>query len=1300
MIFLKRLKSILSLLLCIIMAMQTVNIITVAAANDYENHWAKAQITDLMDRNIVNGYNDGSVKPDNNISRAEFVTLVNKLFNYTDKADSNFPDVNGSMWYAGEFLKAKAAGYITGDQNGNANPENAITRAEVCVIASKVLNLDGVSFTVFTDDSSLPHWAKMYIGAMSKAGLIKGYPDGSFGASKNITRAEAFVIISNILNTNDDTKDKTITPSISAEKEETTEAVTEKETTETTTRKHISGGGGGGGGSSSGGGNSSSGSDSTTETTTSAVPGTNTGNFITRQQWIHRLVSTLGLMRTDSIKVQNDEDPNYTDGTVLETYGNEEYPYIDIEDSEYLESIITAYEYGVISKENEEEAFNPDAPATREFAAYTSVKALNFMEGQANTEGWADAAQLKYPIQDSIAVDAGILSLDRNRFNPEAVVKESLASAMLNKVQEINAPVEIDENAENIIEYAEGVKVLDNVTDYVISDDEKTVTINAYTGDVNIAANDVIVLPPTSKYPSGYAYTAESVEMGNVIVISGHFPESLADVITHMELEGSGGTVIGDIVPEEGVVIEDEVASAAAIMPVWSYGGSTGTILSKKLSFDKKIMNGNGKVNGSIKLEIPSIDYKIDISPALRWPPIKINDLYFVVNQEAKVDGNLTVSYSNNGLTGSEKLKIATIPITICPGVSLNVVVWLSIDAEGNFSVSYTLENQYGIQVVNNNPRIVNNCSSDLNVKLEGSIKLGANLGLMLNVLSKWDLVDIATEAGVGANARAETHTNPRMICIDGKIYLYWEISALENSLAGEIFHKTFNYEIFNEGNSPVKKKIHLEDREDTNGFVVVPECTYGRGTLKGYVADARDRNNAIANATATIYNARGERVKKLYSDSHGEYSCALQSGNYRLRVTADGYKTFDYSFSVESGQETYAETLLLIDENSNGNGICDGNIINSVTSAVIPDVSISAYKNWNNTDSDVVASAVTDINGDYTLTLPAGNYTFKFECEGYVPITVNVAVLEGDNRMNYYLVPVNSEIISGGDLKIELSWTGEPSDLDSHLVGPSADGSGTFHTFFANMDYYDNNTRYVNLDRDDIDYEGPETTTIYKKNDSGIYSFYVHDYTNRYSSNSYVMSRSGAQVKVFSGDRELTKDNPFNIPVNRIGTVWHVFDYNAATGVITPVNTFSDCVEPDHVGSSISYYSNADPIALSGLKKPYEIVSDNESEKESNTDEMAEEAESLTNDEMAEEEITENTSAEETISESADTESDDIITEDVSDETNDEYVFDETNDEAAAEENAITDNAVNTENAIKEDIINTPEAVAEETAA
>lgn len=173
---------------------------TVIYAKDYYGHWAESSINNLRDLKILTGDDEGNFNPNNYMKRSEFVKVINKTFGFTEKSEDNFPDINGEEWYAEEFKIAKKAGYIKGDDLGNANPDSNITRAEVCVILDRVIKeeKDGKEI-VFEDDIDIPEWAKASVYRLVKLGLINGYEDSTFKSSNNITRAECSKILDNTI---------------------------------------------------------------------------------------------------------------------------------------------------------------------------------------------------------------------------------------------------------------------------------------------------------------------------------------------------------------------------------------------------------------------------------------------------------------------------------------------------------------------------------------------------------------------------------------------------------------------------------------------------------------------------------------------------------------------------------------------------------------------------------------------------------------------------------------------------------------------------------------------------------------------------------------------------------------------------------------------------------------------------------------------------------------------------------------------------------------------------------------------
>ncbi len=211
-----------------------------------DSHWAEEYAKSLIEKGIVSGYEDGSLKLDNTITRAEFVKILNKSRNLTSKETVNFPDVSQDKWYYEEMLIAKSNGYITGDENGNANPEQNITRAESSVILARILELDTTDLNSdLTDINEIPDWAKGSIVALVKKGIIKGYEDGSFKADNTLTRGEGFTLIYNISPKQPETPKE-------PEKENETSTQSGGSSVSVSTRPSGGGssGGGGGGGSS------------------------------------------------------------------------------------------------------------------------------------------------------------------------------------------------------------------------------------------------------------------------------------------------------------------------------------------------------------------------------------------------------------------------------------------------------------------------------------------------------------------------------------------------------------------------------------------------------------------------------------------------------------------------------------------------------------------------------------------------------------------------------------------------------------------------------------------------------------------------------------------------------------------------------------------------------------------------------------------------------------------------------------------------------------------------------------------
>ena len=165
---------------------------------DINGHWAKNQILDFVSKGYVAGYEDNTFRPENSITRAEFVRVLNQVFKFEEKEGENFTDVNNSDWYYNDVCIGAKAGYIKGYEDGTFRPNSPITREEASKILATVLNLKGDGKLGFTDSNKISDWAKDAVDALSDNGMISGYEDNTFRPNNNITRAESVSLLSRV----------------------------------------------------------------------------------------------------------------------------------------------------------------------------------------------------------------------------------------------------------------------------------------------------------------------------------------------------------------------------------------------------------------------------------------------------------------------------------------------------------------------------------------------------------------------------------------------------------------------------------------------------------------------------------------------------------------------------------------------------------------------------------------------------------------------------------------------------------------------------------------------------------------------------------------------------------------------------------------------------------------------------------------------------------------------------------------------------------------------------------------------
>ncbi len=194
-------KMTLTLAIILVLTSFTASFAAVNMSDLNEVSWAKQVIEKWAGIGLVSGYADGTFKPGNAITRAEFTVIAYNAFELESTTRKAFDDVKTSDWFYQPVSQMAAQGFINGYGDGSFKPNAPITRAEAAII---LVNIQGLkanpeAISIFEDAGLIPPWAAGYIGAAFEAKNISGYPDGTFRPNANITRAESVVMLDNAI---------------------------------------------------------------------------------------------------------------------------------------------------------------------------------------------------------------------------------------------------------------------------------------------------------------------------------------------------------------------------------------------------------------------------------------------------------------------------------------------------------------------------------------------------------------------------------------------------------------------------------------------------------------------------------------------------------------------------------------------------------------------------------------------------------------------------------------------------------------------------------------------------------------------------------------------------------------------------------------------------------------------------------------------------------------------------------------------------------------------------------------------
>ncbi|MFR8250585.1 MAG: S-layer homology domain-containing protein [Anaerovoracaceae bacterium] len=171
--------------------------------SDIASNWAAEDINLLADLGVVTGKPDGTFRPDSEITRAEIVAILVRLYDLNSDDMVLFDDTK-DHWASGYISIAASLGYVNGFDAKHFGPDDQLTREQMAVMTARIAELQedtsGGNPVPFTDKDRISSWALSAVTSVFQNGVISGYPDGTFRPSAKITRAEACHMIVNLIN--------------------------------------------------------------------------------------------------------------------------------------------------------------------------------------------------------------------------------------------------------------------------------------------------------------------------------------------------------------------------------------------------------------------------------------------------------------------------------------------------------------------------------------------------------------------------------------------------------------------------------------------------------------------------------------------------------------------------------------------------------------------------------------------------------------------------------------------------------------------------------------------------------------------------------------------------------------------------------------------------------------------------------------------------------------------------------------------------------------------------------------------
>ena len=598
---------------------------------------------------------------------------------------------------------------------------------------------------------------------------------------------------------------------------------------------------------------------------------------LSRGEWIAAMVKTLSL-----------------------TVAKSQYPdnyYSDIsEDSPYYDAIMTATAYGLIAV-TEGTPFEPDASATRNFAAETGVFLVGFQSN--GSADFADIGQCSNPTAAKVAVERGWIALSGGKFCPNQEITAAEKDAILADCLAVRESTKVDRYYDSQFNFKKNVLAFgqDTATERV---DDNTVKI--YEPDASIRPGDLFAVY-TWEIPT--VFKAETVtKQEDCLLVTGQV-QKLEDNVDSMDAQGSVDVNLLDVQPAEGVTAtyiftdrtQTKSLSYARAMVARGQKQIKDVVLNKTVSIGKNI---NIQVTGLLSELV--VDYRLNAMPG------KADILVALSGKESiTVSGDASVNWSET-LAYLPIYEIGSLEITS----SLKVEADITSTTSGRFRVGVSYTSSDGLQAI----REYVPESFTLDAETKGTMSVRAQLGLAdwFPIVSGY----VYADAGYTVEALRNTVSGRTPeTCIELSSWTFVTIgyyTSVYDPWDGidETYRGT--YPIYDKTNSPERVIFHYEDG------ILVPECTVPDNEFSRYGTPSDSRFGSgswnLGGNTGRRSNGETFKIFTYTLDKNENATITGYNGNasaLSIPATIDGHPVVTIGSSAFSGR-TWLQAVYIAD--------------------------------------------------------------------------------------------------------------------------------------------------------------------------------------------------------------------------------------------------------------------------------------------------------------------------------------------------------------------------------------------------